>query len=526
MDAALRAGLHIINDGSHTFVRPGAERSALDLTLLTDECPYSWRRAPDTEGSVHYLILLEPFYTGAPRTNVYSVVNWLRFRELCDAVPVAGDFLQHNVQCASGATTVCRVPTGTPVPGIKLLNLRAARRRAQRRAERSDKAEDWTVYNRIDAVCGCHAHKQRDRGWSSLCRTFDDPHYQRRAWRVFRALLHPRVPRHPELSIVVTLGISTVQLAELLADTFATIVKAIGELCTADFSIRELRDVLDSRGHRSAPGGDGVTYQMLRNLDATQLQNLLDAYNTIWRTGALPSSWGEALVIPVLKEGEAGVRPFISGFRAHRATAESISDVVSLLEEATHRGEAGYLILFDDKSAFDSLPHNTIFDALCEMGVCGNMLRYVEAFLSGRSFRVRVAGHLSGPRVVSAGGPQASVLSTFLFNVALARFIDHIPRGTAYEVRAAVYADDVAFFSSGPTLRGRQVRKGLQAAIDAVDGFITGIGCQLSAAKTEAMHVHPKRTGRFDVPKLVLRGHRLPWKRRVWYTLVLPSTTG
>lgn len=476
MDAALRAGLHILNDGSHTFVRPGAKRSALDLTLVTDDCYYSWRRAPDTEGSDHYPILLEPFYTGAPCTNVYSDVNWPRFRELCAEVPVAGDFLQHIVQCASAATTVCRVPTGTPVPNIKLLNLRAARRRAQRKAERSDKAEDWTVYNRIDAVCRRHAHKQRDRSWSSLCRTFDDLLYQRRAWRVFRALLRPRVPRHPELSIAVTLGIGPAQLAELLADTFASaptasaaatvpelppharpelftpfrffptpaIVEAIGELCTADFSIRELRDVLDSRGRRSAPGADGVTYQMLQNLDANQFRNLLDSYNVIWRTGALPASWGESLVIPTHKKGKpesesssyrpvsltsavgktfeamalrrlqwiATVLDFLaaeqSSFRAHRATADSISDVVSLLEEAKHRGEAGYLVLFDVKSAFDSLPHNTILNALREMRVCGKMLRYVEAFLSGRSFRVRVAGELSSPRVVSAGVPQGS----------------------------------------------------------------------------------------------------------------------
>ncbi|KAL3183901.1 hypothetical protein MRX96_033002 [Rhipicephalus microplus] len=38
MDAALRAGFHIIDHTSYTFLRPGAERSALDLSLVTDEC--------------------------------------------------------------------------------------------------------------------------------------------------------------------------------------------------------------------------------------------------------------------------------------------------------------------------------------------------------------------------------------------------------------------------------------------------------------------------------------------------------
>ncbi|KAL3222023.1 hypothetical protein MRX96_029013 [Rhipicephalus microplus] len=123
------------------------------------------------------------------------------------------------------------------------------------------------------------------------------------------------------------LGISTTQLFELLADTFASapttsaalpvpallpharpelfapfhffptpaIVEAIGEPCTADFSIRELRDALDSRGRHSAPGGDGITNHMLRNLDAS--------------LGHFHPRWGKALVIPVYKTGKLEFEP-------------------------------------------------------------------------------------------------------------------------------------------------------------------------------------------------------------------------
>ncbi|KAH7957192.1 hypothetical protein HPB52_015953 [Rhipicephalus sanguineus] len=54
--------------------------------------------------------------------------------------------------------------------------------------------------------------------------------------------------------------------------------------------MRELRSVLDSRKRRSAPGSDGITYQMLRNIDSSLLPQLLAAYNTVWRTGELPAS--------------------------------------------------------------------------------------------------------------------------------------------------------------------------------------------------------------------------------------------
>ncbi|KAH7968246.1 hypothetical protein HPB52_007177 [Rhipicephalus sanguineus] len=67
-------------------------------------------------------------------------------------VPVSADFFTALAECHSAATTRCTVPAGTPAPDICLLNLRAARRRAQIVAVRSQSEEHWRVYNCIDAV--------------------------------------------------------------------------------------------------------------------------------------------------------------------------------------------------------------------------------------------------------------------------------------------------------------------------------------------------------------------------------------
>ncbi|KAH7965092.1 hypothetical protein HPB49_003306 [Dermacentor silvarum] len=562
LDSVLRAGLLIANTGAVTFVRSGCAGSAIDLTLVSDRCHYAWRRNPDTGGSDHFPIFLVPRATTDLPTRSYSVVNWPRFRELCAAVPVSEcGLFRHIAECARAATTRCVVPAGTPVPDIKQLNLRAARRRAQRKAVRTDKREHWTVYNRLDAVCRRHARQRRSASWSSLCCSLDDPRARSRPWRILGAVLRPRVPRCPALSIAVARGITNAQLAELLAATFcpptaastrptgilqphhhprrelmapqryfpaAGTLEEISALCTADFTIGELRTVLTSRRRRSAPGSDGVTYQMLRNFDSDQLHHLLDAYNAVWRSGVIPREWSEAVVVPLLKNGKpprdpASYRPVSltsaagkvleamalrrlewiaavldilaaeqSGFRRLRASADSLADVVTTLEEAKHRGDASYLVLLDVMSAFDQLPHATILDALCAMGVSGRLLAYVGAFLSGRTMRVRVGGALSQPRAVSTGVPQGSVLSPFLFNLALARIGDYIPQLPEYEVRVAVYADDIALFASGPTARGSVVRGCVQSALDAVDEYVRGIGLTLSAAKTEAMLVHPR----------------------------------
>ncbi|KAH7946002.1 hypothetical protein HPB49_018844 [Dermacentor silvarum] len=515
LDSVLRAGLLNANTGAVTFVRRGCAGSAIDLTLVSDRCHYAWRRNPDTAGSDHFPIFLVPRATADLPTRSYSVVNWPRFRELCAAVPVSEcGLFRHIAECARAATTRCVVPAGTPVPDIKQLNLRAARRRAQRKAVRTDKREHWTVYNLLDAVCRRHARQRRSSSWSSLCCSLDDPRARSRPWRILGAVLRPRVPRCPALSIA---------LAELLAATFcpptaaltrptgilqphhhprrelmapqryfpaAGTLEEISALCTADFTIGELRTVLASRRRRSAPGSDGVTYQMLRNFDSDQLHHLLDAYNAVWRSGVIPREWSEAVVVPLLKNGKpprdpASYRPVSltsaagkvleamalrrlewiaavldilaaeqSGFRRLRASADSLADVVTTLVEAKHRGDASYFVLLDVMSAFDQLPHATILDALCAMGVSGRLVAYVGAFLSGRTMRVRVGGALSQPRA---------------------------------------------------------------SALDAVDEYVCGIGLTLLAAKTEAMLVHPRYGAHRSAPCFSLRGESLPWRMKVRY---------
>lgn len=79
------------------------------------------------------------------------------------------------------------------------------------------------------------------------------------------------------------------------------ILLEIRALCTEEFTLSELTVVLKHRTKQSSPGTDGITYQVLRNIGRSILPRLLDAYNEVWRTGQLPPSWKEALVVPILK---------------------------------------------------------------------------------------------------------------------------------------------------------------------------------------------------------------------------------
>ncbi|KAK8767634.1 hypothetical protein V5799_005586, partial [Amblyomma americanum] len=365
LTAALRGtSLHILNSGVPTFVRRGGVRSCIDLSIVSQR-PKPGRRADG---------------------RIYKVIHWDRFRDLLGSLPLQGDLLAH-----------------------------VARREHNRR---------------------------RNESWEGICASLVSARTPARAWRLFRSLLAPRTQLHPHLAIAVSLGITCQELAERLADAFfpsgdsrpptqAPALPAppqgpspqeagIISTCTAPFTLRELSAVLTRSRRRTAPGIDGITYQMLRNLGEDHRTSLLSSFNEVWRTGILPDAWRTALVVPVLKTGKppsaiSSYRPVSltsvpgkvmeamalerlswvgnvtchfpeqqSGFRHHRCTADSIADLVSTLEDAKHSRHIVCLALLDIRGAFDNIRHEAILEALNIMRISNNLLQYVRGFLADR----------------------------------------------------------------------------------------------------------------------------------------------
>ncbi|KAH7932663.1 hypothetical protein HPB49_000527 [Dermacentor silvarum] len=313
--------------------------------------------------------------------------------------------------------------------------------------------------------------------------------------------------------------------------------------------VYELKAALDQARRRSAPGADRITFQMLRNLADAEKERLLECFNTIWGTGFLPESWLVAAVTPILKSRKPAIalssyRPVSltsaackamervalarlewiaaqlqyfpeqqSGFRCQRCTADSISDVVATLEDAKATGDVAMLVLLDVKSAFNGLPHAVIEACLDHLGLSGCLRCFISAFLTSRTFRVRVGQELSEPRDITTGVPQEAALSSFLFNMALAGLPASRPADPRFPVRCSIYADDVAPWTRGPRKFMPSIRCSLQRALDAVTAFLGSIGLTVSTAKTEAMLIHPLASARRYTKQLKIAGRALPWQQ-------------
>ncbi|GBM74478.1 putative RNA-directed DNA polymerase from transposon BS [Araneus ventricosus] len=240
----------------------------------------------------------------------------------------------------------------------------------------------------------------------------------------------------------------------------------------------ELRKAL-SEVKDTSPGPNGITYSMIRHLDADSLTNLLNLFNRIWKEQVYPSQWREAIVIPILKPEKDPSNPlnyrpialtsclsktlermvnarlvyqlkrtrciptFQFGFRKGRSTLDNIINLETQIRNAFVRRNHLVSIFFDIEKAYDhTWRHGTL---LHDSEFQGNIPIFIQNFLSSRIFRVRLGNIFSQPFMQDEGVPQGSVLSVTLFSLHFSKILTILPS----TVSASLYVDDLQISCQG-----------------------------------------------------------------------------
>ena len=108
------------------------------------------------------------------------------------------------------------------------------------------------------------------------------------------------------------------------------------------------------------------------------------------------------------------------------------------------------MLVLDFAKAFDTVAHKRLLRKLESHGIDGNLYRWIQSFLEGRTQRVVVDGETSGPASVKSGIPQGSVLGPLLFLI----FINDLAEHTTSTVRR--FADDCVMYKSVKSVRDCQ----------------------------------------------------------------------
>ena len=251
----------------------------------------------------------------------------------------------------------------------------------------------------------------------------------------------------------------------------------------------------------SAPGGDQVSYVMLKHLGERGMEKLLELYNRVWVEGKLPSVWKEAVVIQIRRPGKdpgkpSSYRPIAltsnickimerlvterltyeleneglltscqSGFRKGRHTMDAVVRLENEIRKAQANKESVVVVFFDIEKAYDMMWREGLLIKLYKMGVGGRVFNWIKNFLFDRKIQVRIGSELSNKYMVGNGTPQGSVISPLLFIIMINDVFSKVPE----DIGSSLFADDGALWK-----RGRNVMHIISKVQSAIDGVTEG----------------------------------------------------
>ncbi|KAM7297460.1 hypothetical protein ISCGN_022611 [Ixodes scapularis] len=229
--------------------------------------------------------------------------------------------------------------------------------------------------------------------------------------------------------------------------------------------------------------------------------------NACWEKGSLPRQWKTAKAVLISKPGKKpqldALRPIsltscvgklmehvilkrlhkymedgelfphtMIGFRPHLST----QDVMLRLKYQIVEGETSShldtraVLGLDLTKAFDSIKHEAVLDNLEKLGVGKRMYHYVQDFLNERTAKITIGGVESDDiRLGGRGTPQGSVLSPYLFNVAMIGLPEKLEKIEG--LYHSIYADDITIWITGGS--DGHIQDTLQEAIRTVEEYVT-----------------------------------------------------
>ena len=290
-------------------------------------------------------------------------------------------------------------------------------------------------------------------------------------------------------------------------------------------TLEELNEQIKELRTRGAPGPDKITNIILKRLPTKFRVEFTHLINASIKLAHVPHAWKEATVVMLPKpmkdhKKAENFRPisllntmsklleriilvrirtwiatkellskFQCEFRHNKQTKDQILRIIQEALKAFNNNELMGAILIDIEKAFDKVWHNGLLHTLDEHQIPVYLGRWIQSYLAGRYFRVRIGKIHSDIKQIEAGVPQGSVLGPVLFNIFFNKVSTCTTQATQIDsdiqrklAELAMFADDLASWVASKRLG--DINSKLQQVLDNIEEFMNKWRMKVSTSKT------------------------------------------
>ena len=288
------------------------------------------------------------------------------------------------------------------------------------------------------------------------------------------------------------------------------------KLVNIDITEENVKFYID-KVHKS-PGSDAIHAIVLKELKDILAKPLSDIFNSSINSGEIPVVFKRANVTPIFKKGnkklpsnyrpisltslvgklqESIIRDHLvnhlnrynlirasqHGFRNNKSCLTNLLEFFNKVVNDYDKHGAVDIIYLDFRKAFDLVPHKKLLLKIKAHGIDGNVLKWIEEWLTERKQRVVINGIKSSYVPVTSGVPQGSVLGPILFLI----YINDLDANVINNI--AKFADDTKISGIADNLESCE---SIQNDLNNITEWSTTWGMEFNVEKCKTLHIGNK----------------------------------